>query len=96
MPDLFTYYEGELKDFIAEALITKDTLLKRVISTATESLVNDLQDMGITIDETYRHTLDNSAVRHAIKSHGSSKEVLRGQDVIIYTMTMDDGITFYV
>ena len=79
MPDLFTYYEGELKDFIAEALITKDTLLKRVISTATESLVNDLQDMGITIDETYRHTLDNSAVRHAVKSHGSPKEVLRGQ-----------------
>jgi len=70
---------GELKDFIAEALITKDTLLKRVISTATESLVNDLQDMGIAIDETYRHTLDNSAVRHAIKSHGSPKEVLRGQ-----------------
>ena len=75
MPDLFTYCEVELKDFIAEALITKDTLLKRVISTATESLVNDLQDMGITIDETYRHTLDNSAVRHAIKSHGSPKEV---------------------
>ena len=52
--------------------------------------------MGITIDETYRHTLDNSAVRHAVKSHGSPKEVLRGQDVIIYTKTMDDGITFYV
>ena len=79
MPDLFTYCEVELKDFIAEALITKDTLLKRVISTATESLVNDLQDMGITIDETYRNTLDNSAVRHAVKSHGSPKEVLRGQ-----------------
>lgn len=126
MPDLFTYCEVELKDFIAEALITKDTLLKRVISTATESLVNDLQVMGITIDETYRHTLDNSAVRHAVKSHGSPKEVLRGQipitdddlmripeivasyealtteknkrgqDVIIYTKTMDDGITFNV
>jgi hypothetical protein len=41
-----------LKDFIAEALNTKDTLLKRVISTASESLVNDLQDMGITIAET--------------------------------------------
>ena len=82
--------------------------------------------MGITIVETYRHTLDNSAVRHAVKSHGSPKEVLRGQlpitdddlmripeivasyealtteknkrgqDVIIYTKTMDDGITFHV
>ena len=126
MSDLFTYYEGELKDFIAEALITKDTLLKRVISTASQALVNDLQDLGIVIDDTYKHTLDNSAVRHAIKTHGSPKEVLRGQipitnddlmripeivssyealtteknkrgqDVIIYTKTMADGITFYV
>ena len=126
MPDLFKYYEGELRDFIAEALNTKDTLLKRVISTATETLVEDLGDMGILIDETYLHTLDNSAVRHAIKSHGSAKDELRGQipitdkdlmlisdivsdyesisteknrrgqDVIIYTKTMEDGITFYV
>lgn len=126
MADLFAYYEGELKDFIAEALITKDTLLKRVISMASESLVSDLRDLGIIIDDTWRHTLDNSAVRHALKSHGSPKEVLRGQipikdkdlmlipeivasyeslsveknkrgqDVIIYTKTMEDGITFYV
>lgn len=126
MSDLFTYYEGELKDFIAEALATKDTLLKRVISPASEALISDLQDMGITIDDTWCHTLDNSAVRHTIKSHGSPKEVLRGQipitdedlmripeivasyealsteknkrgqDVIIYTKTMEDGVTFYV
>lgn len=126
MSDLFTYYEGELKDFIAKALITKDTLLKRVISTASQALVNDLQDLGIVIDDTYKHTLDNSAVRHAIKTHGLPKEALRGQipitnddlmripeivssyealateknkrgqDVIIYTKTMADGITFYV
>ena len=115
-----------MKDFIAEALITKDALLKRVISTASQALVNDLQDPGIVIDDTYKHTLDNSAVRHAIKTHGLPKEVLRGQipitnddlmripeivssyealtteknkrgqDVIIYTKTMADGITFYV
>ncbi len=115
-----------MKDFIAKALITKDTLLKRVISTASQALVNDLQDLGIVIDDTYKHTLDNSAVRHAIKTHGLPKEALRGQipitnddlmripeivssyealateknkrgqDVIIYTKTMADGITFYV
>ena len=126
MSDLFTYYEGRLKDFIADALITKDTLLKRVISTASQAPVNDLQDPDIVIDDTYKHTLDNSAVRHAIKTHGSPKEVLRGQipitnddlmripeivssyealateknkrgqNVIIYTKTMADGITFYV
>ena len=126
MPDVFAFYEGELKDFVAEALITKDTLLKRIISTATKTLVDDLSDMGIVIDETYQHTLDNSAVRHVIKTYGSPKEVLRGQipitdldlmlipvivsaydsisteknrrgqDVIIYTKTMEDGVTFCV
>ena len=126
MSDVFTYYEGELKDFIAKALITKGTLLKRVISHASEALVEDLSERGILIDETYRHTLDNSAVRHAIKSHGSPKEELRGQipitdvdlmripdivsnydsisteknrrgqDVILYTKTMEDDVTFYV
>jgi len=115
-----------LKDFIAEALITEDALLKRVISIASKSLINDLYDLGISIDETWRHTLDNNAVRHAIKSHGGPKEILRGQipitdhdlmripeivttyeeltseknkrgqDVIIYTKTMEDGVTFYV
>ena len=39
MNDLFKYYEGELKDFIAEALVTKDTLIKRVISPASENLI---------------------------------------------------------
>lgn len=126
MSELFTYYEGELKDFIAEALVTKNTLLKRVISPASEMLISDLHDMGITIDDTWCHTLDNSAVRHTIKCHGSPKEVLRGQipitdddllripeivasyealsteknkrgqDIIIYTKTMEDDVTFYV
>ena len=44
---LFKYYEGELKDFIAEALVTKDTLIKRVISPASERLVVDLKSHGI-------------------------------------------------
>ena len=77
MSDLFTYYEGELTDFIADALVTKDTLLKRVISAASETLISDLQDMGITIDDTWFHTLDNSAVRHTIKSHGGPKAFLK-------------------
>lgn len=97
MSDLFTYYEGELKDFIAEALITKDTLLKRVISNATEALVSDLHNIGISIDETYKHTLDNSAVRHAMKSHGSPKEELRGQIPITDNdlMLIPDIVTAY-
>ena len=115
-----------MEDFIAKSLETKDTLVKCVISEASERLISDLLNVGVVIDNTYRHTLDNSAVRHVIKSHGSAKEELRGQipisntdlmriseivssydtiaveknrrlqDVIIYTKTMEDGITFYV
>ena len=79
MTDLFKYYERELKDFIDEALVTKDTLLKRVVSIANETLISDLREQGITLDGIWLHTMDNSAVRHTIRSHGSPKEVLRGQ-----------------
>ena len=79
MNNLFKYYEGELRDFIEEALVTKDRLIKRVISPATQKLVTDLQTKGILIDLSYNHTLDNNAARHAIKSHGEAREEMRGQ-----------------
>ena len=79
MNNLFKYYEGELRDFIEEALVTKDRLIKRVISPATPKLVTDLQTKGILIDLSYNHTLDNNAARHAIKSHGEAREEMRGQ-----------------
>ena len=126
MNDLFKYYEGELRDFIAEALVTKDRLIKRVISPATQKLVSDLQTKGISIDLTYNHTLDNNAARHAMKSHGKAREEMRGQipltnedllripdivdnyesldtrknrrnqDIIIYSRTIGEGVTYYV
>lgn len=79
MKELFTYYEGDLDVFIAESLITKDTLIKRVITIASDTLISDLNDKGVDIDNTFRHTLDNNAIRHVIKIHGSSNELLRGQ-----------------
>ena len=79
MYDLFEYYDGELNEFIAKSLATKNGLLKRVIAPVSEKLIQDLKDKGIIIDDTWRHTLDNSAVRHTLKSHGSKKETLRGQ-----------------
>ena len=79
MNNLFKYYEGGLRDFIEEALVTKDRLIKRVISPATQKLVTDLQTKGILIDLSYNHTLDNNAARHAIKSHGEAREEMRGQ-----------------
>ena len=79
----FTYYEGDLGDFIDVALATKDKLIKRIISKPTESLIHDLIAKGIEIDHHYRHTLDNNAIRHSLKKHGSKREELRGQIPII-------------
>lgn len=126
MINLFSYYVGELKDFIDKALTTKDYLIKIIISDTSESLIHDLGNIGIDIDATFRHTLDNNAVRHVIKRHGnineefrgqtpiteedlllipeivssyesiSTKKNHRGQDVIVYTKTFSDGISYYV
>ena len=123
---MFAYYEGELKDFIEDALVSKGTLLKRVLFKASERLIDDLKSKGVIIDKSYCHTIDNSAVQHAIKNHSSPYEKLRGQipisnqdlllvpdilsgyetiateknrrgqDVIIYTKTMEDGVRIYV
>lgn len=79
MNELFSYYAGGLEDFIVDALITKGTLIKRVISNTTPELVNDLRLKGVNIDVSWKHTLDNNAVRHIINSHGTSMEELRGQ-----------------
>ena len=62
MKELFTYYEGDLDVFIAESLITKDALIKRVITIVSDTLISDLNDKGIVIDNTFRHTLDNNAL----------------------------------
>ncbi len=79
MKELFTYYEGGLEDFINEALVTKDRLVKRIISIPTESLIHDLSAQRVEIDRSFQHTLDNNAIRHSIKKHGSNREELRGQ-----------------
>lgn len=84
MDVLFKYYEGELRDFIAEALVTNNALIKRIISPVSERLVADLQSLGIIIDKSYNHTLDNYAARHVMKNHGNTREELRGQIPITY------------
>ena len=79
MKELFTYYEGDLGDFIDVALATKDKLIKRIISIPIESLIQDLFAKGIEINRFYRHTLDNNAIRHSLNNHGAKREELRGQ-----------------
>ena len=79
MNKLFSYYEGELAEFISVAMTESKVLIKRVIADVSPSLVESLRKCGLAIDAGWKHTLDNSAVRHTIKMHGSDKEVLRGQ-----------------
>lgn len=85
MNNLFSYYEGELNKFISEALAGHEPFIKRVISEVSASLAEDLHKMGIVVDVSWKHTLDNSAVRHTMKTHGSYKEELRGQIPITIT-----------
>ena len=65
--------------FIADVASGYNIFLKRIISTVSDILISDLQDMGIILTGTWYQTLDNSAVRHTLKRHGSIKENLRGQ-----------------
>lgn len=78
MADVFSYYEGDIRDFIQEALST-NSFIKRFLGNASSVLVKDLKLKGLAIDESYGHTIDNCAVRHVLKVHGSSNEHLRGQ-----------------
>ena len=83
---MFAYYNGPIVSFISDSLETNGKLIKCVIAAVSEALVNDLKTSGIVIDTTYKHTIDNSAVRHVMNSHGSERETLRGQIPI----TIDD------
>ena len=126
MSELFSYYDGELDEFIADAMLNSGEFIKRVISDVSANLVEDLRQRNVIVDVTWKHTLDNSAVCHTIRIHGSDKEALRGQlpvteadlllipdivqnydiiiieknrrgqDVIIYSKEMADGVTYYV
>ena len=74
----FSYYDGSLKDFISDSLSMPGMLIKRIISEVSQQLVDDLEKMGVEIDLTWKHTMDNSAVRHAIKIGGRSAEGAQG------------------
>lgn len=85
MNNLFTYYEGDLVDFIDKASKSPGYFIKCVISTVEIDLVEMLCSCGIELDYTWKHTLDNCAVSHILKVHGSDKELLRGQAPVTVT-----------
>ena len=83
MSDLFSYYEGELRDFIAEAL-------------------HAIKNHGSAKDELRGQIpitdKDLMLIPEIVSDYASisTEKNRRGQDVIIYTKTMEEGITFYV
>ena len=97
MNNLFTYYKGDLVDFIDKASKFPSCFIKCVISTVETDLVEMLCSCGITLDNTWKHTLDNCAVSHILKVHGSDKELLRGQTPIMVAdlMQIHDIIEAY-
>lgn len=54
-------------------------LVKKVIAPVSLRLKNDLAAKGVDVDDSYKHVIDNNAIRHALKKHGGQQEVKRGQ-----------------
>ena len=105
MKELFTYYEGGLEDFINEALVTKDRLVKRIISIPTESLIHDLSAQRIEIDRSFLlrgqipiTCLDLLKIPDIVSDYDSlsTDKNKRGQDLIIYSKSFNQDNTYYV
>ena len=79
MKNFFSYYEGSLSSFIDAACQHTGTLLKFRFCPASDSLISDLKQYAISIDASFCHVIDNSAVKHIFKFHSSHDEELRGQ-----------------
>ena len=73
MGTLFSYFEGNLEEFLTYIHEIKDNRLVKIrLAPATA-----LEDIGI--DDSYFHVLDNFAVNHILHRHGGKREFLRGQ-----------------
>jgi hypothetical protein len=67
MNTLFSYFEGDLEDFLTYVKKIKDNRLVKVRLSSVES---------------FCHVLDNYAVKHIMHRHGGKKERLRGQEPV--------------
>ena len=78
MGTLFSYFEGNLEEFLTYIHEIKDNRLVKIrLAPATA-----LEDIGI--DDSYFHVLDNFAVNHILHRHGGKREFLRGQIPVSY------------
>ena len=79
MSTLFSYFEGNLEEFLTYIHEIKDNRLVKIrLAPATA-----LGDIGI--DDSFYHVLDNFAVKHILHRHGGNREFLRGQIPINYS-----------
>lgn len=79
MGSSFEYFTGSLADLISIAKNAVKGLFKKNITPVSSRLVGDLKELGIDINEEYKHVVDNYAIRHTFNNHGGKGESLRGQ-----------------
>ena len=77
--NLFSYFTGSLSELISQAKQLTQGLIKKVVAPISSRLKADLSAKGIEIDDTYKHVIDNNAIRHTLKQHGGKSELKRGQ-----------------
>ena len=75
----FNFFPGTIKELIAATRKKGSSLIKKVLSAASNRLIADLKDKGVDISPEYNHTIDNNAINHALNRHSSDKEKEQGQ-----------------
>ena len=77
--NLFEYFEGSVADFLNAIQNKTDGLLKMIVAPVSKRQQNDLKTLNVDIPTDFNHTIDNYAIQHVSKRHGSEKELLMGQ-----------------
>ena len=75
----FNFFTGTINELIAATRKKGSSLIKKVLSAASNRLIADLKDKGVDISPEYNHTIDNNAINHALNRHSSDKEKEQGQ-----------------
>ena len=75
----FNFFTGTINELIAATRKKGSSLIKKVLSAASNRLIADLKDKGVDISPEHNHTIDNNAINHALNRHSSDKEKEQGQ-----------------
>lgn len=75
---LFQYFTGSIAELISQAKQSAQGLVKKMIASISSRLKKDLTAKGVEISDDDKHVIDNNAIRHILKNHGSRNEENRG------------------